>query len=233
MQDAYSLRCAPQVHGASRDALDYVLTKTLKGMNEGKTPEELVEEAVRLDLRAIALTDHDGLYGIVRFAEAAEATSVKTVFGAELSLDLPAPQKGVPDPVGSHLLVLARGEAGYHRLAGALTAAQLAGQEKGRPVYDLDGLSDQAGGDWVILTGCRKGAVRRDFCHRFGEIEIIAEFGPGLGLALGQHLLGQVRVTDAEVAQEMQKIIETPQVTHVALSELIIPAPEGQQAPPQ
>ncbi len=44
-----------------------------------------------------------------------------------------------------------------------------------------------------------------------------------------QHLLGQVRVTDAEVAQEMQKIIETPQVTHVALSELIIPAPEGQQ----
>ena len=31
-----------------------------------------------------------------------------------------------------------------------------------------------------------------------------------------QHLLGQVRVTDAEVAQEMVKIIETPQVTHVA-----------------
>ncbi|RCW79690.1 peptidylprolyl isomerase [Paracoccus lutimaris] len=45
-----------------------------------------------------------------------------------------------------------------------------------------------------------------------------------------QHLLGQVRVTDAEVDQEMQKIIETPQITHVALSELIIPAPEGQEA---
>lgn len=45
-----------------------------------------------------------------------------------------------------------------------------------------------------------------------------------------QHVVAQVRVTDAEVDQEMQKIIETPQVTHVALSELIIPAPEGQEA---
>ena len=50
------------------------------------TPEELVEEAARLDLRAIALTDHDGLYGVVRFAEAAKELDMATVFGAELSL---------------------------------------------------------------------------------------------------------------------------------------------------
>src|SRR5512144_2275397 len=37
-------------------------------LDGASTPEELVEEAVRLDLRAIALTDHDGLYGVVRFA---------------------------------------------------------------------------------------------------------------------------------------------------------------------
>ncbi|MDQ7993915.1 MAG: PHP domain-containing protein, partial [Propionicimonas sp.] len=124
-------------------------------------PAELVEEAERLGLHGLALTDHDGLYGIVRFAEAAEATGVRTVFGAELSLELPAPQKGNPDPVGSHLLVLAAGEEGYHRLAGALTHAQLAGKEKGRPVYDLDDLADAAGGHWVVLTGCRKGPVRQ------------------------------------------------------------------------
>ena len=34
-------------------------------------PEELVEEAARLGLDAIALTDHDGMYGVVRFWEAA------------------------------------------------------------------------------------------------------------------------------------------------------------------
>jgi error-prone DNA polymerase len=55
-------------------------------LDGASTPEELVEEAARLDLRALALTDHDGLYGAVRFAEAAAELDVRTVFGAELSL---------------------------------------------------------------------------------------------------------------------------------------------------
>ncbi|MFF2088820.1 error-prone DNA polymerase [Nocardia sp. NPDC058176] len=49
-------------------------------------PEELVEEAVRLGLEALALTDHNGFYGTVRFAEAAREYGMPTVFGAELSL---------------------------------------------------------------------------------------------------------------------------------------------------
>ena len=57
--------------------------------------------------------------------------------------------------------MLARREAGYHRLAAAITAAQLAGGEKGRPVYSLEALAEQSGGEWVVPTGCRKGAVRR------------------------------------------------------------------------
>ncbi|MCL2653017.1 MAG: PHP domain-containing protein [Propionibacteriaceae bacterium] len=124
-------------------------------------PAELAVEAERLSLHALALTDHDGLYGIVRFAEAAEGMRLKTVFGAELSLDLPAPQNGQPDPVGAHLLVLARGEEGYHRLAAAITKAQLTGGEKGRPVYDLDDLADCSQGHWVVLSGCRKSLVRQ------------------------------------------------------------------------
>ncbi len=134
-------------------------------LDGASSPEELVEEAEKLGLHALALTDHDGFYGIVRFAEAAEARAVRTVFGAELSLGLPGPQNGQPDPAGSHLLVLARGEEGYHRLAAAITHAQLSGGEKGRPVYDLADLAERAGGrtdpQWAVLTGCRKGAVRR------------------------------------------------------------------------
>ena len=108
------------------------------------------------------MTDHDGFYGVVRFAEAAESfPDLATVFGAELSLGLTEPQMGMADPEGDHLLVLARREEGYHRLAAAITAGQLAGGEKGRPVYDLEALAEQASGHWVIPTGCRKGAVRR------------------------------------------------------------------------
>ena len=124
-------------------------------------PEELVEEAARLGLDAIAITDRDGMYGVVRFAEAARELGVQTVFGAELTLGLTAPQNGTPDPEGEHLLVLAREPEGYRRLSRVISDAQLAGKEKGRPVYDLDAVAAAAGGHWVVLTGCRKAAVRR------------------------------------------------------------------------
>jgi error-prone DNA polymerase len=130
-------------------------------LDGASSPEALLEEAARLGLSALALTDHDGFYGIVRMAEAAESYDVKTVFGAELSLGLRKPQNGTADPEGSHLVLLARGEEGYHRLAGALTSAQLAGEEKGRPLYSLDELSDRSGGMFTALTGCRKGWVRQ------------------------------------------------------------------------
>ena len=124
-------------------------------------PEALAEEAARLGLDALALTDHDGFYGVVRFAEAARAVGLPTVFGAELSVGLTKPQNGVPDPEGTHLLVLARGAEGYARLARAISEAHLAGAEKGKPVYDWARLSELGRGHWVVLTGCRKGAVPR------------------------------------------------------------------------
>src|SRR6201987_5353106 len=109
------------------------------------TPEELIEEPVRLDLRAIALTDHDGLYGVVRFAEAAKELDMQTVFGAELSLG-GGDRTEDPDPPGAHLLVLARGPEGYRRLSRQPATAHL---------------TEAAGGHWHILTGCRKGHVRQ------------------------------------------------------------------------
>ena len=50
---------------------------------------------------------------------------------------LTEPQNGDADPEGRHLLVLARGPEGYGRLCRRSAPAQLAGGEKGRPVYDL------------------------------------------------------------------------------------------------
>ncbi len=126
-------------------------------------PQALVAEAARLGLTGLAITDHDGFTGAVRFAEAAETIpELLTVFGAELSLELSEPQMGQPDPEGSHLLVLAKGLPGYHALSAAITEAQLAcDAEKGRPVYQLDQLAEQLAGQVAVLTGCRKGQLRR------------------------------------------------------------------------
>ena len=135
------------------------------------TPGELAAEAARLGLEVLALTDHDGMYGVPQFAQAAArladrgGTKLGTVFGAELSIGLSSGQAGVPDPEGRHLLILARDAEGYRRLCAVISAAQLAGGEKGRPVYDTEALADAHGGHWVVLTGCRKGAVPAALAH--------------------------------------------------------------------
>ncbi len=132
---------------------------TFSFLDGASHPEELAEEAARLGLEALAITDHDGFYGVVRFAEAARAVGVPTVFGSELSLGLTKPQNGVPDPEGTHLLVLARDPEGYARLAATISAAQLAGAEKGKPIYEGIAWEEVHGDHWLVLTGCRKGTV--------------------------------------------------------------------------
>jgi len=123
-------------------------------------PAMLAGEAARLGLEALAITDHDGLYGAVRFAEAARTAGLKTVFGAELSLGAGAAERtGVPDPPGAHLLLLARDLEGYRALSRAIGQARLAGSGKGRAVYDLEHLAERGRGQWAVLTGCRKGLV--------------------------------------------------------------------------
>ena len=145
-------------------------------LDGASSPEELAEEAARLGLSSLTLTDHDGMYGVVRFAEAAEAIGLRTGFGAELGLDVPLPRTkaelliaarvGVPDPPGHHLLALARDPDGYASLCRVISKAQLRGGAKGRPVYDLDEITEAADGHWLILTGCRKGAVRQALGQR-------------------------------------------------------------------
>ena len=149
-------------------------------------PEELAEEAARLGLEALALTDHDGFYGVVRFAEAAKAVGVPTVFGAELTLsDARSPagsRQGPADPGGHHLLVLADGPQGYADLARALSRGQMAG-EKGAPRFTLEGVAEASSGHWWVLTGCRKGAVP----------SALVDEGPAAAMKELQRLVGAVR----------------------------------------
>ena len=228
-------------------------------LDGASSPAELVAEAARQGVQALALTDHDGMYGVAQFAQAAaqqaEQTGISlgTIFGAELSIGPggrppgtprmrsaprggtspthrrspgpsapdslagherlaagpaagPAdihrpltgafgpglagpvgspPRAGTADPEGEHLLVLARDAEGYRRLCTVISAAQLAGGEKGRPVYDRSALAGAHDGHWAVLTGCRKGAVPAALAAGGPEAALrelramIAMFGPG------------------------------------------------------
>ena len=157
-------------------------------------PEDMVAEAARLGLSALAITDHDGLYGVVRHGQAAARYGLPALFGAELTIAQDAGgqggpsgagRTGVPDPPAEHLLILARGPAGYRRLSRAIGLAHLDSGIKGQARFSLAGLGAQSEGEWLVLAGCRKGRVRRALeqggysAAKAGLAELVALFGAG------------------------------------------------------
>lgn len=115
-------------------------------LDGASSPEALARQAAALGYRALALTDHGGLYGAVRFWQAAKEEGIRPIIGAEVALE------GL-----GHLTLLAESREGYANLCRLLSTGQLAGQ-KGQPRLSLDTLAQHTGG-LVGLSGCRKGAV--------------------------------------------------------------------------
>ncbi|WP_103064306.1 error-prone DNA polymerase [Actinomyces qiguomingii] len=118
----------------------------LDGANE---PEDLVAAAAELGLEALALTDHDGMPGIVRHAQAGRDHAVATVYGTELTL-----------ADGAHLPILARGPRGYHRLCAAISSHNLAAGKRVDPAHRLPDLA-ALGSTCMVLTGTANGPLRR------------------------------------------------------------------------
>lgn len=111
-------------------------------------PEELVSRARELGLPALALTDHDGLYGLVKFRNAAREQGLEAITGAEMTLD-----------GGAHLSLLVQDAAGYSNLCRLVSLAQL-GHGKGQASLDPALLPGHSEG-LLCLSGCRKGEVPR------------------------------------------------------------------------
>jgi error-prone DNA polymerase len=105
-------------------------------------PEELAVRAAELGYPALALTDHDGVYGSLEFAYAARAVGVRTITGAEATL-----------ADGSHLTLLVETPRGYANLCRLLTAAHA--RERLNPGLDPDLLAELNEG-LVCLSGCAR-----------------------------------------------------------------------------
>ena len=72
-------------------------------------PEELAARAAELGYEALALTDHDGVYGSLEFAHAAKHFGVRPITGAEVTLE-----------GGAHVTLLVESARGYSNLAEVL-----------------------------------------------------------------------------------------------------------------
>src|SRR5690349_4392154 len=73
-------------------------------------PDEIIARAAELGFSHLAITDHDGVYGAMEFAQLALANGITPITGAEITLD-----------DGSHLTLLAESTTGYGNLCRLLT----------------------------------------------------------------------------------------------------------------
>lgn len=116
------------------------------------SPEDLARRAAELGMRAVALTDRDGLYGAARFVRACERHRVRPILGASLTLG-----EGEGPPEG-HVILLARDERGYANLCRLITDAHTTG-ERGVPALAPERVCAHAAG-LVALLGPRSPAGR-------------------------------------------------------------------------
>jgi len=132
-------------------------------------PEELAAQAAELGYEALALTDHEGVYGSLEFAHAAKAFGVRPITGAEVTLT-----------DGSHVTLLVESAAGYSNLCRLLTAAHAGtrpkeGAEPLPPALDA-GLLAELNEGLVCLSGCaRHGLAVRS---PNGAAALARAFGP-------------------------------------------------------
>jgi error-prone DNA polymerase len=130
-------------------------------------PEELAARAAELGYEALALTDHDGVYGSLEFAYAAKAFGVRPITGAEVSLS-----------DGSHVTLLVESPRGYANLCRLLTAAHAGTRPKPTepipPSLDRHLFAEHSEG-LVCLSGCaRDGLAVR---NGNGTAELASIFG--------------------------------------------------------
>src|SRR5262245_7480479 len=128
-------------------------------------PDELVEEAARLGIRSLALTDRDGVYGMVRGFVKARELGIQLITGSQVTLE-----------DGSHIVLLAKDRRGYANLCNLISDGRLRSPKgesmvRWREVCErAEGLIALWGGDGSLLAGASDPVfVARDLIDAFDD----------------------------------------------------------------
>jgi DNA polymerase III subunit alpha len=159
---------------ASRDSFVHLHVHTEYSMLDGAARlKDLFSECGRMEMPALAITDHGNVYGAYDFAQKAAAAGIKPIIGTEAYV---APEhRGLKQPVRwgtpaqkdddvsgggayTHMTLLAESTEGLHNLLKLSSRASLEGYFR-KPRMDRELLSEHARGI-VATTGCPSGEVQ-------------------------------------------------------------------------
>lgn len=121
--------------------------------------DDLIKKAKEKGFDAIALTDHNSLYGVIEFYEAAQKQEIKAIIGIEANIapNLLTDKRPRIDDWTYHLTLLAENNEGYHNLLKLVSISYLDGFYY-KPRMDKQILR-QYGKGLIALSGCMKGEI--------------------------------------------------------------------------
>ncbi|HEY7290590.1 MAG TPA: DNA polymerase III subunit alpha [Vicinamibacterales bacterium] len=127
--------------------------------------DELLDQAAKLKMPAIAVTEHGNLFSSVTFHDHARQRGVKPILGCEVYV---APgdrrqKSGNPGETANHLVLLAQSDEGYHNLIKLVSSGYTEGFYY-KPRIDKDLLAQHATG-LIGLSSCLKGEVAEGLSH--------------------------------------------------------------------
>ncbi|MBI4951019.1 MAG: DNA polymerase III subunit alpha [Myxococcales bacterium] len=164
--------------------------------------KKLAQKAKALGMRAVALTDHGGMFGALQHVKACGVEGVRPILGCELNVRRP----DVKGEVLDHLVVLAESREGYKNLLGLVSRGHVEPATSLAPSVTLDEVALRSAG-LVALTGCMGGVLSQHVLE-LGEAagrtmleRLRASFAPGaLYVELQDHGLPEQPVLNGILA---------------------------------
>ena len=187
------------------------------------SPAALAQAAAQAGMPALALTDHDALYGAIEFYDACRQQGIQPILGMELTLDT---NSSLPDS----LVLLARDKEGYANLCRLSSALQTrpdreVGLQRGLHVDKLEGRC----GGLIVLSGGKRG--RLDRLVRAGQEQQAAAVAAGWSERFGREsFFVEVQIQelgDAEVASSLSALADSQGLFTVATNNIHYLAPDG------
>ncbi len=188
-----------------RDAGSYTELHCHSGfsfLDGASSPHELAAAAANLGYEALAITDHDGVWGAMEFASACQPLGVRPIVGAEITVAPPTSPSGCENPrysrksatTGSlgtpfHLTLLVESAEGWRNLCLLLTEAHAhtrGGSASGRdalpPLLPLSSLERHTEG-LVCLSGCARDGALAGIFERAGGMPSGADSAAAVALS--------------------------------------------------
>lgn len=122
---------------------------------------DAVEQAIRNQQPALALTDSNNLFGLIKFYKAARAQGVKAIAGCDIWITNPN-DRDKP----YRLLLLVRNTQGYLQLCQLLSRAYLTNQYRGRPEIQIEWFAEINVDGLIALSGAQNGEIGAHLAHR-------------------------------------------------------------------